>query len=111
MKRFVLTSSSVAAVLPRPEVEGIVVTESTWNDEAVAAAQGPFSPAQWYLAYAASKTEAERAVWDFYFKDQSRRPDLVVNTGMSCVVHHRTNPLTDLLQYFLARTLVKALTL
>ncbi|KAK2685732.1 hypothetical protein QWA68_015287 [Fusarium oxysporum] len=80
VKRFVLTSSSVAAVLPRPEVEGIVVTENTWNDEAVAAAQGPSSPAQWYVAYAASKTEAERAVWDFYYKDQSRRSDLVVNT-------------------------------
>ncbi|KAL2688938.1 hypothetical protein Neosp_002988 [[Neocosmospora] mangrovei] len=77
VKRFVLTSSSVAAVLPRPEVEGIVVTENTWNDEAVAAAQSSSSPAHWYVAYASSKTEAERAVWDFYHKDQSRRSDLV----------------------------------
>ncbi|RSL82240.1 hypothetical protein CEP52_017011 [Fusarium oligoseptatum] len=45
VKRFVLTSSSVAAVLPRPEVEGIVVTENTWNDEAVVAAQRSSSPA------------------------------------------------------------------
>ncbi|EEU33936.1 uncharacterized protein NECHADRAFT_55822 [Fusarium vanettenii 77-13-4] len=80
VKRFVLTSSSVAAVFPRPEVEGIVVTENTWNDEAVAAAQGSSSPAHWYVAYASSKTEAERAVWGFYYKDQSRRSDLVVNT-------------------------------
>ncbi|EWZ81100.1 hypothetical protein NW765_015581 [Fusarium oxysporum] len=80
VQRFIFTSSSVAAVLPRPEVEGIVVTEDTWNDEAVMAAHDSPSPAQWYVAYAASKTEAERAVWDFFHKDQSRRSDLVVNT-------------------------------
>ncbi|RKL07815.1 hypothetical protein BFJ68_g9617 [Fusarium oxysporum] len=80
VQRFIFTSSSVAAVLPRPKVEGIVVTEDTWNDEAVMAAHDSPSPAQWYVAYAASKTEAERAVWDFFHKDQSRRSDLVVNT-------------------------------
>ncbi|KAM5515488.1 NAD dependent epimerase/dehydratase [Fusarium oxysporum f. sp. phaseoli] len=80
VQRFIFTSSSVAAVLPRPEVEGIVVTEDTWNDEAVMAAHDSPSPAQWYVAYAASKTEAERTVWDFFHKDQSRRSDLVVNT-------------------------------
>ncbi|WKT42200.1 hypothetical protein QSH57_007036 [Fusarium oxysporum f. sp. vasinfectum] len=80
VQRFIFTSSSVAAVLPRPEVEGIVVTEDTWNDEAVMAAHDSPSPAQWYVAYAASKTEAERAVWGFFHKDQSRRSDLVVNT-------------------------------
>ncbi|EWZ43405.1 uncharacterized protein FOBCDRAFT_197918 [Fusarium oxysporum Fo47] len=80
VQRFIFTSSSVAAVLPRPEVEGIVVTEDTWNDEAVMAAHDSPSLAQWYVAYAATKTEAERAVWDFFHKDQSRRSDLVVNT-------------------------------
>ncbi|KAH7230858.1 hypothetical protein B0J15DRAFT_380330, partial [Fusarium solani] len=63
VKRFVLTSPSVAAVLLRPEVEGIVATENPWNDEAMAAAQGSSSPACWCMAYAGSKTEAERAVW------------------------------------------------
>lgn len=64
-----------------------MVTEDTWNDEAVMAAHDSPSPAQWYVAYAASKTEAERAVWDFFHKDQSRRSDLVVNTGIDGVVH------------------------
>ncbi|KAF4959266.1 hypothetical protein FSARC_10782 [Fusarium sarcochroum] len=77
VKRFVLTSSSTAAVLPQPDVEGIVVTENTWNDEAVAAVN---STADWYTVYAASKTEAERAVWDFYRNDETRRSDLIVNT-------------------------------
>ncbi|UPK96710.1 hypothetical protein LCI18_007645 [Fusarium solani-melongenae] len=35
VKRFVYTSSSTAALLPKPNVPGIVVTEGTWNDEAV----------------------------------------------------------------------------
>ncbi|KAM0553255.1 hypothetical protein ACHAPJ_007544 [Fusarium lateritium] len=77
VKRFVLTSSSTAAVLPEPDVEGIVVTEDTWNDEAVAASH---SAADWYTVYAASKTEAERAVWNFYHNDRTRRSDLIVNT-------------------------------
>ncbi|KAJ4256247.1 hypothetical protein NW762_009327 [Fusarium torreyae] len=77
VKRFVLTSSSTAAVLPRPDVNGIVVTEDTWNDEAVAASH---STADWYTVYAASKTEAERAVWNFYHNDRTRRSDLIVNT-------------------------------
>ncbi|KAJ4044470.1 hypothetical protein NW756_004802 [Fusarium oxysporum] len=77
VQRFIFTSSSVAAVFPQPEVEGIVV---------MAAHDSP-SPAQWYVAYTASKTEAERAVWDFFHKDQSCRSDLVVNTGIDGVVH------------------------
>ncbi|VUC26618.1 unnamed protein product [Clonostachys rosea] len=80
VKRFVLTSSSVAASFPCPEQEGRVVMKDSWNDEAVKMSQDLSSPAQWYATYAASKTQAEKAVWEFYHKDQTCRPDLVVNT-------------------------------
>ncbi|POS68976.1 aldehyde reductase [Diaporthe helianthi] len=80
VKRFTLTSSSTAAMLPKPGVEGIVLTADTWNDEAVEAAKikgttvGPnVYP---YVVYAASKTQSERALWSFVEKE---KPSFVVN--------------------------------
>ncbi|KAM5387043.1 hypothetical protein ACJZ2D_000336 [Fusarium nematophilum] len=82
VKRFVYTSSSTAALLPKPNVPGIVVTEDTWNDEAVKLAWSStaYSAEQANLTYAASKTQAEQEVWKFYKENKNKRPDLVVNS-------------------------------
>ncbi|RBA13518.1 hypothetical protein FPRO05_02311 [Fusarium proliferatum] len=79
VKRFVYTSSSTAAVFPEAEVP-VIVDSNTWNDKALAILQNSASAPEWYVAYAASKVEAERAVWGFYHNDMTRRSDLVVNT-------------------------------
>lgn len=83
VKRFTLTSSSTAALLARPGVEGIVVTKDTWDDEAVAVARDPrrkgesIGPNVYpFIVYAASKTEGERAMWDFVKRE---RPAFVAN--------------------------------
>lgn len=82
VKRFTLTSSSTAALVAKPGVEGIVATVDTWDDEAVDYAKnkkgssiGPNNYA--FLVYAASKTEGERALWNFVKKEQ---PPFVVNS-------------------------------
>lgn len=80
VKRFTLTSSSSAAMLSKPGVEGIVATTDTWNDEAVEAAKkkgttiGPNFYA--YIVYAASKTQGERAFWNFV---KNEKPSFVAN--------------------------------
>lgn len=81
VKRFTLTSSSTAALLPKPGVEGIVATADLWDEEAVDWARnnkgqsiGPNSYA--FVVYAASKTEGERAMWKFVERE---KPSFVVN--------------------------------
>ena len=67
--RFVYTSTVVAAVAPTPDVE-FRIHDGMWNDAAVEAAwTEPFDvPGKEWAVYAASKTEAERAVWAFVEK-------------------------------------------
>ena len=63
LKRFVLTSSAVAALevttVPR------VFTESSWNEAAVEAVKTKGSAAGPFMIYCASKTLAEKAAWEF----------------------------------------------
>ncbi|KAM6536195.1 hypothetical protein FALCPG4_002209 [Fusarium falciforme] len=82
VKRFVLTSSSSAAVLSVPGAPGVEVLEDTWNEFAVKAAwaEPPYTPERGGVVYAASKTEAEKAVWKYHEENRDKRPDLVVNT-------------------------------
>ncbi|KAI8677651.1 Epimerase domain-containing protein [Fusarium keratoplasticum] len=82
VKRFVLTSSSSAAVLSIPGAPGVEVLEDTWNEFAVKAAwaEPPYTPERGGVVYAASKTEAEKAVWKYHKENRDKRPDLVVNT-------------------------------
>jgi nucleoside-diphosphate-sugar epimerase len=85
VKRFVLTSSS-SAVLPSCEeayLEGRVVTETSWSEDAVnlAWAPPPYTPNRSSNVYAASKVEAEQAIWKYHEANQASRPDLVVNAG------------------------------
>jgi nucleoside-diphosphate-sugar epimerase len=78
VKRFAFTSSSVAVTLPKPNQE-FSVDENSWNDEAVKVAYSPppYEPSRGYIVYAASKTESERAAWNFMRENQ---PDFVFNS-------------------------------
>jgi nucleoside-diphosphate-sugar epimerase len=76
VKRFVFTSSSTAATLPRPG-EKFTVHKDTWDDEAVRLAKEENPDA--FTVYAASKTEAERNVWNWV---QKNKPSFVVNAGI-----------------------------
>lgn len=78
VKRVGYTSSSVAATLRKPNVE-FSIDESTWNESAVKAAwvSPPYPPHHEWVVYASSKTEAERAAWDFV---RENKPVFVLNT-------------------------------
>ena len=78
VKRFVYTSSSVAATLPKPG-QRFHIDCNTWNEESVKAAWAPppYEDARAWQTYGASKTESEQAIWKFV-KDV--KPELVVNT-------------------------------
>ncbi|RMZ86382.1 hypothetical protein DV736_g6391, partial [Chaetothyriales sp. CBS 134916] len=69
VKRFVYTSSSTATTVPILD-KVFHIDSSTWNDASVAHVQAlkpPYKedPITSYQIYAASKTEAERAIWKF----------------------------------------------
>ncbi|KAF9873927.1 aldehyde reductase [Colletotrichum karsti] len=89
VKRFVLTSSSAAAIpsggLQEKLEEGQspVITEESWNSKAVELAWGPapWGPEQGGIVYSASKVEQERLIWKYHQENQSQRPDMVVNAG------------------------------
>ena len=78
VKRVVYTSSSTAAVTPLPNVE-FSVDETTWNESAVKAAwePPPYPAGHAYAVYSSSKTEAERAAWEFV---RENKPNFVLNT-------------------------------
>ncbi|KIH93809.1 cinnamoyl-CoA reductase [Sporothrix brasiliensis 5110] len=79
IQRFVLTSSSSAAIIPKANVKGAVIDQSTYNDEAVAAAWSNETPevSKGYAVYAAAKTEGERAAWEW---NKDTNPGFVLNT-------------------------------
>lgn len=76
-KRFVYTSSSTAATIPKPG-EKFRIDRNLWDDEAVEAAWAPppYTAERAFTVYGASKTEAERAVWKFVNEE---KPRFVVN--------------------------------
>lgn len=77
VKRFVLTSSSTAALLPKWNKE-FTVSVDDWDQEAVdiATAPPPYTEERAFAVYAASKTEGERALWKF-MKDE--KPGFTAN--------------------------------
>lgn len=78
IKRFVLTSSSVAAIWPLPGQKS-TVTKDSWNDHSVEQAYGTDEAGKamrGFHVYSASKVASERALWNFA-KDQ--RPSFVSN--------------------------------
>ncbi|CAG9974640.1 unnamed protein product [Clonostachys byssicola] len=82
VKRFVFTSSSSAAVLSHPDIPATTVTEDSWCEFAVqqAWADPPYKPERAGMVYAASKVQAEQALWKFQKENAEKRPDLVVNS-------------------------------
>lgn len=79
MKRFVYTSSSTAATLPKPG-EVFSVTAESWNNDAVEIAWKTDAAVEKdaFVVYAASKTESERAAWKWARETEH---DFVMNTG------------------------------
>lgn len=77
VKRFVYTSSSAATTLSAPETKKHIDTH-TWNEEAIAKAWAPppYEKERAPAVYAASKTEAEKAVWKFV---EEEKPGFVAN--------------------------------
>lgn len=78
VKRFVLTSSSASALIPKPN-NPVTVTIDTWNDEIVEYAyrDPPYEPERGYPVYAACKTLAEKEAWKFVAE---KKPNFVLNT-------------------------------
>ncbi|PQE31223.1 aldehyde reductase ii protein [Rutstroemia sp. NJR-2017a WRK4] len=77
VKRFVFTSSSMAATHPKPNEE-FFIDENMWNEEDVKAAHAPppYEPSRAWAVYGASKTEAEQALWKFV---KEKNPGFVAN--------------------------------
>ncbi|KAJ5129101.1 NAD dependent epimerase/dehydratase [Penicillium atrosanguineum] len=78
IKRFVLTSSSSAVLVPAVNKKGVRVDESTWNEDAVKAAFDPNvkTADKAYLVYAASKTLGEQAAWKWI---EEHNPQFIFN--------------------------------
>ncbi|GIJ91135.1 hypothetical protein Asppvi_010100 [Aspergillus pseudoviridinutans] len=100
VKRFVLTSSSTAALIPKPN-SAVKVTTDTWNDEAVELAyrDPPYEPERALPVYAASKTLAEKEAWKFM---DEKKPGFTLNTvlpnmnfGASLDVTNQGHPSTS----------------
>ncbi|KJY01661.1 aldehyde reductase like protein [Zymoseptoria brevis] len=77
VQRFVLTSSSTAALLPHPGKE-ITVSKDDWDQEALdlAWAPPPYEDDRAFPVYAASKVEGEKALWRFM---KEEKPSFVAN--------------------------------
>jgi nucleoside-diphosphate-sugar epimerase len=97
VEQFVYTSSMAAVRIPVP---GVVfhVDENTWNDAALAQAWAPppYDSSRSIIVYAASKVEAERAVWKFV---KEEKPAFAVNvvlpfTAFGPVLHEKQNTST-----------------
>lgn len=78
VKRFVLTSSSSAVLIPHPDQE-ITVGVDDWCQEALDEAwkPPPYKPERAFHTYAASKVAGEKALWKFM---EDEKPDFVANT-------------------------------
>lgn len=61
VKSLVVTSSSTAVLIPEPNKK-VVVTKDSWNEKVLESIRTNPSPSP-YEVYAASKTEAEKALW------------------------------------------------
>ncbi|SMR46284.1 unnamed protein product [Zymoseptoria tritici ST99CH_1A5] len=77
VKRFVLTSSSTAALLPHPGKE-VTISKDDWDQEAldIAWSPPPYEDDRAFPVYAASKVEGEKALWRFM---EEEKPGFVAN--------------------------------
>jgi hypothetical protein len=74
IKRFVSTSSSLAATFPDPNVE-FSINEDSYNDEAMQVLKKEPNKKGLYI-YAAMKTETEKAMWQWM---EEHKPGFVFN--------------------------------
>ncbi|KAI1868186.1 hypothetical protein JX265_007009 [Neoarthrinium moseri] len=76
--RFVFTSSSTATSLPTPG-KHFKIDSNTWNTEIDGFVDfpPPYKPEYAFNVYAASKTKAEEAIWDFR---KEHNPKFVINS-------------------------------
>lgn len=89
VKRFVLTSSSSAVLIPEAgQDDNVTLDQDSYADELVRRVETDLEPGfvRACLVYGASKVLAEQAVWRFHRENQAKRPDLVVNSG-ACPEH------------------------
>lgn len=78
IKRFVFTSSSLAATFPKPNVD-FAIDNNSYNDEALQVMRE--DPARKGLfKYAAMKSETEKAMWKWV---KENKPSFVLNTIVS----------------------------
>ena len=73
MRRIVVTSSCVA-ILAASEVP-VTVSEATWNDGCIAECEEKGNDASPLAKYSASKTWAEKGVFDIFFYGRGYDPD------------------------------------
>ena len=78
IKRFVLTSSALAAIHSTPDVV-LRIDSNSWNETDVKAAwePPPYEASRSSAVYSASKAQGERAAWDFMEKET---PHFTLNT-------------------------------
>ncbi|KAH8732604.1 hypothetical protein GQ44DRAFT_755094 [Phaeosphaeriaceae sp. PMI808] len=99
IKRFVNTSSSFAATLPKPDLNhDFVIDEKTYNDDAFEEARNNPSQKKGFLIYAAMKSETEKAMWKWV---EQKKPGFVMNSilpnvnfGPVLVPEHQGKPST-----------------
>lgn len=84
VRQFVYTSSVAAMISPQVG-DTTRLTADIWNDEAVklAWAPPPYEPSHAWPVYAASKTLAEKAVWEFF---KEKHPHFTVNSVAPAMV-------------------------
>ncbi|EEA26843.1 hypothetical protein TMatcc_004869 [Talaromyces marneffei ATCC 18224] len=84
VQQFVYTSSIAAMISPQLD-DATQLTADTWNDEAVSQAWAPppYERSRAWPVYAASKTLAEKAVWEFV---NEKHPKFTVNTVVPAAV-------------------------
>ncbi|RYP59404.1 hypothetical protein DL769_008549 [Monosporascus sp. CRB-8-3] len=105
VKRFVYTSSSLAAALAKPN-EKFKIDKNTWNTEVDAYVTQKGTP---YLVYSASKMKSELALWGFVKEHQ---PAFVVNSVglpglLPRVLYHLTKRLKVVPCFNIGRVVVK----
>jgi nucleoside-diphosphate-sugar epimerase len=79
--RFVNTSSSAAATMPKPHLDhDFIIDEKSFNDEALQRAKSEDTPTKVFLIYASMKSETEKAMWKWVAEN---KPGFVLNSIVS----------------------------
>lgn len=108
VKRFVFTSTFLAATMPTPGVTDTITNLDTWNDAVMEAAWAPppYGPERVIPSYIAGKVTSEKALWKFV--EDEKLPWVVNSVSPSVIMgdvrteqHLRSFPPQVLEQMFL----------